>query len=84
MMSFKRNGIAVVALSLLLAAAIGLGIWWYVYNYVVLNVEKTFEDGSCYKGEWLAGKMHGSGVYTLADGEVYEGGFVGGRKASES
>ena len=41
-MSFKRNGIAVVALSVLLAAAIGLGIWWYVYNYVVLNVEKEF------------------------------------------
>lgn len=80
MMSFKRNRIAVVALSLLLAAAIGLGIWWYVYNYVVLNVEKAFEDGSFYKGEWLSGKMHGSGVYTLADGAVYEGGFVEGRK----
>ena len=70
-MSFKRNHIVVIIESLLLAAAIGLGIWWYVYNYVVLNVEKAFEDGSFYKGEWLSGKMHGSGVYTLADGGVY-------------
>ena len=73
-MSNKKNIIIVIE-SLLLAAAAGLGIWWYVHNNVVREVEKTFEDGSTYKGEWLAGRMHGRGVLTLADGEVYEGGF---------
>lgn len=69
--------------SVLIAAALGLGVWWYVHNRVVLDVDKTFEDGSSYKGEWLAGKMHGYGVQTLADGEVYEGSFVEGRREGE-
>lgn len=81
-MSNKKNIIIVIE-SLLLAAAAGLGIWWYVHNNVVREVEKTFEDGSTYKGEWLAGRMHGRGVLTLVDGEVYEGGFVEGRREGD-
>ena len=68
----------IVVESILLAAALCLGIWWYVYNNVVLNVDKAFEDGSSYKGEWLAGQMHGHGVLISADGEVYEGCFQEG------
>ena len=64
--------------SVLLAVAVGLGVWWYVHNNVVLDVEKVFEDGSSYRGQWLAGRMHGEGVHTLADGEVYEGSFAAG------
>lgn len=79
-MSLKKYKVAVIVESVLLAAAVGLGIWWYVHNNVVREVEKTFEDGSTYKGEWLAGKMHGKGVLTMADGEVYEGAFNEGRR----
>lgn len=79
-MSSYKYRITIVIESLLLAVALGLGVWWYVHNKVVREVEKAFEDGSAYKGEWLAGKMNGHGVLTLSDGEVYEGSFVDGRK----
>lgn len=79
-MSLKKYRIVVIIESVLLAAAVGLGIWWYVHNNVVLEVEKTFEDGSTYNGEWLAGKMHGKGVLSMTDGEVYEGAFNEGRR----
>ena len=79
-MSLNKYHIIIIVESVLLAAALGLGIWWYVYNEVQRNVEKTFEDGTVYKGGWLAGKMHGTGVLTLPDGEVYEGEFNDGRR----
>lgn len=77
----KRSHIWIIAIeSVLLAAAVGLGIWCYVHYNVVRTVEKLFENGSSYKGEWLAGRMHGQGVYTSADGEVYEGTFIEGHR----
>ena len=79
-MSLNKYHIIIIVESVLLAAALGLGIWWYVYNEVQRNVEKTFEDGTVYKGGWIAGKMHGAGVLTLPDGEVYEGDFNDGRR----
>lgn len=79
-MSRKKNIIIVIE-SVLLAGALGLGAWWYVHNRVVRIVEKTYEDGSSYSGEWLAGRMHGAGILTAADGEVYEGTFVEGRRS---
>lgn len=79
-MSRKRNIITFVE-SVLLAGALGLGVWWYVHNRVVRIVEKTYEDGSSYSGEWLAGRMHGAGIYRAADGEEYEGTFVEGRRS---
>lgn len=82
-MSSNKYRITIVIESLLLAIALGLGVWWYVHNKVVREVEKSFEDGSAYTGEWLAGKMNGLGVLTLADGEVYEGSFVDGRKCGQ-
>ena len=75
----KKSHIWIITIeSFLLAVAAGLGVWWYVHNNVVRTVEKVFEDGSSYKGEWLAGQMHGQGVYIMADGEVYEGEFISG------
>ena len=77
----KKSHIWIITIeSFLLAVAAGLGVWWYVHNNVVRIVEKVFEDGSSYKGEWLAGQMHGQGVYIMADGEVYEGEFINGRR----
>ena len=76
----NRYHIVIIVESLLLAVALGLGTWWYVHNEVVREVEKTFVDGSSYKGEWLAGRMHGRGVLTSAGGDVYEGSFVEGRR----
>lgn len=73
-----KNRIIIAALTWAAMAFTGLGIWWYVHNHVVLEVEKTFEDGSFYKGGWLAGRMHGKGVLTYDDGSVYEGDFVQG------
>lgn len=80
-MSLRKYKIAVIVESVLLAAAMGLGVWWYVHNHVVREVEKTFEDGSSYRGEWLAGRMHGHGVQLMADGEVFDGQFVEGRRS---
>ena len=79
-MSDNKYKIIIAVESLLLAAALGLGVWWYVHNHVVRKVDKMFEDGTVYQGEWLAGKMHGRGVLTLADGGTYEGEFFEGRK----
>ena len=81
-MSRKKNIIIAIE-TVLLAGALGLGIWWYVHNHVVRSVEKVFEDGSSYSGEWLAGRMHGAGIYKSADGEVYEGAFVEGRRRGQ-
>lgn len=66
--------------SFLLTVAAGLGIWWYIHNHIVLDVERTFEDGSVYRGEWLSGQMNGTGVLTMPDSTVYEGTFVNGQK----
>lgn len=79
-MSDRKYHIIIFVESLLLAMALGAGVWWYVHEHVILNVEKTFEDGSSYKGEWLAGRMHGDGILQMADGEVYEGSFSEGRR----
>ena len=79
-MALNKYHIVIIVESLLLAVALGLGTWWYVHNKVVREVEKTFVDGSSYKGEWLAGRMHGHGVLAFADGDVYEGSFVEGRR----
>lgn len=77
----KKSHIWIITIeSFLLAVAAGLGVWWYVHNNVVRTIEKVFEDGSSYKGEWLAGQMHGQGIYIMADGEVYEGEFINGRR----
>ena len=77
----KKSHIWIITIeSLLLAVAAGLGVWWYVHNNVVRTIEKVFEDGSSYKGEWLAGQMHGQGIYIMADGEGYEGEFINGRR----
>ena len=37
------------------------------------HVEKTYEKGSTYKGEFQDGKRHGQGVFTTAKGDRYEG-----------
>ena len=76
----SRYKVSIIVESILLFAALGLGLWWYVHNHVVREVDKVFEDGSSYKGEWLAGEMHGKGVLTLADASVYDGEFLRGRK----
>ena len=31
------------------------------------------ETGDFYSGDWRAGKKHGSGRYTFANGDYYEG-----------
>jgi len=33
-----------------------------------------------FKGEWFDNKMHGYGVFTWADGRVYEGDYVDDKK----
>lgn len=76
----SRYKVSIIVESILLFAALGLGLWWYVHNHLVREVDKVFEDGSSYKGEWLAGEMHGKGVLTLADASVYDGEFLRGRK----
>lgn len=76
----RTHKIIIILESILLAAALGLGTWWYIHNYVILEVEKELEDGSVYKGGWLAGRMHGRGVIALVDGDVYEGEFQYGRR----
>lgn len=82
-MSISKHNIIMIIESILLAAALGLGTWWYIHNRVVLNVSRTFEDGSEYKGEWLAGKMHGSGLLILPDSTRYEGSFISGQKEGQ-
>ena len=82
-MTEKSYKILLLVQSGFLLIAAGLGIWWYVDNYVVRNVEKTYEDGSTYKGEWLAGTMHGTGVLSLPDGVRYEGEFLDGMMHGE-
>ena len=77
-MNERSYRIIIIVQSAIILAAVGLGVWWYVHNNVVRTVEKTFEDGTVYKGEWLAGQMHGNGTLTLADGVRYEGGFQNG------
>jgi hypothetical protein len=32
-------------------------------------------NGRCYEGEWIKGKMHGTGKFIWEDGRVYQGGF---------
>ncbi len=70
---------SIVVLIVVLMISAGLAGWWYVHNHVVRQVKKTFDDGSSYKGGWLAGKMHGNGVLTLDNGDTYEGDFFDGR-----
>lgn len=79
-MELNSARIVIIAESLLLAVALGLGVWRYVHENVVREVDRTFDDGSRYKGQWLAGRMHGKGTLVLAGGEVYEGEFVEGRR----
>lgn len=70
---------SIVVLIVVLLISVGIAGWWYVYNHVVRQVEKAFEDGSSYKGGWLAGKMHGTGILILDNGDIYEGEFFDGR-----
>jgi lysozyme len=79
-MQLKRYKVIMIVESFLLAVSLGLGIWWYVHNKVVREVEKVLEDGSSYEGSWLAGKMHGEGIHMSPEGEIYEGSFVEGRR----
>ena len=59
---------------------IGLGVWWYIHNHVVINVQRTFDDGMIYMGGWLGGMMHGNGILEFTDGSFYEGEFIRGRR----
>lgn len=77
-MTEKSYRILIAVQSAFLLIAVGLGIWWYVHTYVTRNVEKTYEDGTVYKGEWLAGTMNGQGTLILPDGVRYEGAFKDG------
>lgn len=75
----NRRTLIAVVLAVFLAGLSAFVIWWYIFNHVVLNVEKTFEDGSSYKGGWLSGRMHGTGVLIFDNGDTYEGEFFEGR-----
>ena len=43
----------------------------------------SFIDGSCYEGDVVNGRAHGSGKLTLPNGDVYEGIFVNGRGSGQ-
>jgi hypothetical protein len=38
------------------------------------------ETGDTYEGEWRNGKKHGTGRYTFANEDFYEGEFVEGNR----
>ena len=40
----------------------------------------TWKNGTKYQGNWNLGKMHGHGVFTYANLNVYEGQFVNNMK----
>ena len=41
--------------------------------------ELEFADGGSYKGDVMAGRMHGRGTYVFRNGDTYAGNFVDGR-----
>ncbi|CAG5933897.1 unnamed protein product [Menidia menidia] len=41
---------------------------------------KTLNKDDYYQGDWKEGKMHGTGIYRYASGEVYEGSFQDGMR----
>lgn len=68
------------ALIIAVLTSTGLGVWGYIHTHVIIKVQKTFDNGSTYEGDWLAGMMHGKGILTFADGSTYEGEFIQGRR----
>ena len=68
------------ALIIAVLTSIGLGVWGYIHNRVIINVKKSFDNGMTYEGGWLAGTMHGKGLLTFGDGSIYEGDFIRGRR----
>ena len=43
------------------------------------TISHTFSDGSKYVGEVKGGKMHGQGILTSSNGNIYEGKWVNGK-----
>jgi hypothetical protein len=41
------------------------------------------QDGFEYRGQWLSGEMHGSGIAKYANGDVYDGNFFAGRRQGQ-
>jgi len=41
---------------------------------------ERYSNGNRYEGDFKAGKPHGKGIYTWANGEVYEGEWACGLK----
>jgi len=41
---------------------------------------ERYSNGNKYEGEFYNGKPHGKGIYTWANGEVYEGEWMVGLK----
>lgn len=44
----------------------------------------TDDKGTTYLGDWSNGQMHGEGVYELADGYMYNGTFVHGKRTGKA
>ena len=45
-----------------------------IYFYIKISIGiETWNDGSCYQGEYIRGKKHGYGVYKWTDGSKYQG-----------
>ncbi len=42
------------------------------------HVEVQFKNGAKYMGEWSNGNMHGYGIYTYGNGDMFDGSFVNG------
>jgi len=40
---------------------------------ILLGCSFEYAGGDKYKGDYVKGKKHGRGVYTFANGDVYEG-----------
>ncbi len=57
-----------------MAALLSVGL--YLRHTTVRPVEKTWRDGSSYRGEWWRGMKHGWGEWHLADGTSFRGEFV--------
>jgi hypothetical protein len=47
-------------------------IYYSTFNFKFEGIE-TWNDGSCFQGEYSKGKKHGYGIYKWTDGSKYHG-----------
>ena len=79
-MSYQGAKLGNFRLKLAVIMLVGYFLAFYQVSHANENSQtKQYESGGIYEGEFLEGKQHGKGKYTLPNGYIYEGDWFYGK-----